>query len=111
MSETALNIIRKHIVDYQVQMEDLKIKIADVMVDVHNANPNDARFIHDCMKEIAALISELKVKDQIFDELFKTQLEVEDELERIAKMQADVQSDDEEESEDEQTEELEEPAA
>ena len=110
MSETALNIIRKHIVDYQVQMEDLKIKIADVMVDVHNANPNDARFIHDCMKEIAALIAELKVKDQIFDELFKTQLEVEDELERIAKMQADVQADDEE-SDGGETEEQEEPAA
>lgn len=80
MSNTALQVLNKEITEYQVEIENLKIKIADCAIKAHSTAPQEISIIFDSLHQMAKLIDEVKPKEIMLNELFKTKLKIEDEL-------------------------------
>jgi len=86
MGNTALQVLNKEITEYQVDIESLKIKIADCAIKAHSTAPHEVSVIFDSLHQMTKLIDEVKPKEIMLDELFKTKLKIEDEIERESEM-------------------------
>lgn len=84
MSNTALQVLNKEITEYQAEIENLKIKIADCAIKAHNTAPQEISIIFDSLHQMTKLIDEVKPKEIMLNELFKTKLKIEDEIEQEA---------------------------
>jgi hypothetical protein len=82
MSDTALDILNRQITEYQVDIENLKIKVADCAIKAHSTEPTEVSLIFDNLHKMAKLISQVKSKEVLLDELLKTKTKIEDELEK-----------------------------
>ena len=86
MGNTALLVLEREITEYHVDIENLKIKIADCAIKAHSTNPQEVNVIFDNLHQMAKLIDEVKPKEVMLSELFKTKLKIEDELEQELEM-------------------------
>ena len=86
MGNTALLVLEREITEYQVDIENLKIKIADCAIKAHSTHPQEINVIFDYLHQMAKLINEVKPKEVMLSELFKTKLKIEDELEQELEM-------------------------
>ena len=82
MSDTALDVLNRQITEYQVDIENLKIKVADCAIKAHSTEPTEVSLIFDNLHKMAKLISQVKSKEVLLDELLKTKTKIEDELEK-----------------------------
>jgi hypothetical protein len=82
MSDTALDVLNRQITEYQVDIENLKIKVADCAIKAHSTEPTEVSLIFDNLHKMAKLISQVKSKEILLDELLKTKTKIEDELEK-----------------------------
>ncbi|MBR1626707.1 MAG: hypothetical protein IJ681_06140 [Bacteroidales bacterium] len=82
MSDTALDVLNMQITEYQVDIENLKIKVADCAIKAHSTEPTEVSLIFDNLHKMAKLISQVKSKEVLLDELLKTKTKIEDELEK-----------------------------
>ena len=82
MSDTALDILNRQITEYQVDIENLKIKVADYAIKAHSTEPTEVSLIFDNLHKMAKLISQVKSKEVLLEELLKTKTKIEDELEK-----------------------------
>ena len=81
MGNLALDVLMREITEYEVNIEKLKIKIADYVIKVHSTSPQEVTVILDNLHQMAKLIEEVKPQEIILRELFKTQTKIEDILE------------------------------
>ena len=81
MGNTALLVLEREITEYQVDIENLKIKIADCVIKVHSTSPQEVTVIFDNLHKMAKLIEEVRPQEIMLCELFKTQSKIEDILE------------------------------
>ena len=82
MGNAALDVLIREVTEYQVEIENLKIKIADCAIKAHSSDPKDVHVIFDSLHQMTKLIDQVKPKEAMLDELCKTKLKIEDELER-----------------------------
>ncbi len=82
MGNTALDVLIREVTEYQIEIENLKIKIADCAIKAHSSDPKDVNVIFDSLHQMTKLIDQVKPKEAMLDELCKTQSKIEDELER-----------------------------
>ena len=86
MGNTALLVLEREITEYQVDIENLKIKIADCAIKAHSTHPQEVNVIFDNLHQMAKLIDEVNPKEVMLSELFKTKLKIEDKLEQELEM-------------------------
>ena len=81
MGNLALDVLMREITEYQVNVEKLKIKIADCVIKVHSTSPQEVTVIFDNLHKMAKLIEEVRPQEIMLCELFKTQSKIADILE------------------------------
>ena len=52
MSDTALDVLNRQITEYQVDIENLKIKVADCAIKAHSTEPTEVSLIFDNLHKI-----------------------------------------------------------
>ena len=82
MGNLALDVLTRQITDYQIEIENLKVKIADCAIKAHSTEPQAVNVIFDNLHKMSKLIDEVKPKEVMLEELFNTKLKIEDELEQ-----------------------------
>lgn len=81
MGNLAVDILNRQVLECQIEVENLKIKIADCVIKAHSIEPKEAHLVVNNLKQMAMLIEQVKPKEETLSELTKAKAKVEDALE------------------------------
>ena len=82
MKSTELHILEKKIIDYQVEIENLKVKIADVILVDFHLNNQDLISTLGSVHKLSKLIESIEQKNLILEELWETKEDIYAEIEQ-----------------------------
>ena len=91
MGHLAVDIISRQIEEERVNINDLKIKIADCVIKAHSTEPKEIHLIFDNLNQLSKLIAQVKPKEDMLNQLFKAQLKLEEEIDTAKRHGAEIE--------------------
>ncbi len=82
MSKLAVDILNRQVIECQIEVENLKIKIADCAIKAHSTEPKEVHLIMNNLNQMGKLIEQVRPKEATLEQLTKAKSKLEEALEQ-----------------------------